>query len=314
MEFTPAEIIEMSNRSMAFIEEYSVARSGLLWTAAGMNSLPDGPWTIQTNTTENEIECADLLNESEPGAKLIHGIATIRFKTKYPAIASFGLLGPDRLLPLIDSPAAKVMNRFGFYLQKTDTSVRWMLRNLPVIERLQVDGSNTEAISRLLRSLPEPPYVPLANPVHTMHLADSKTVQTLMFGPHGANPSTSLDSVIAEHTNLIEDAKLALHRLIVAMQGMVTAPPAAKTLPDRPITLDPDDVKILRALADTNTTMKQVELEQYTVEGERMPVRNRISIRLTRMRKAGLTHRPNTKKGGEAITDAGRNALKNTKR
>jgi len=68
--------------------------------------------------------------------------------------------------------------------------------------------------------------------------------------------------------------------------------------------LHPNDVKILRALASTTTTQNQYGIEQNSGLSRRS-----ISERLAKLRAAGLTHRPNGDRGGEAITDEGRAAI-----
>jgi Bacterial regulatory protein, arsR family len=90
-----------------------------------------------------------------------------------------------------------------------------------------------------------------------------------------------------------------------ATHGLISlAPtPATETAAPRPV-LHPDDVKILRALAAQPTTVSQYDLEAAAELS-----RKTISDRLTGLRKAGLTHRPNGERGGEAITDAGRTEL-----
>jgi hypothetical protein len=70
------------------------------------------------------------------------------------------------------------------------------------------------------------------------------------------------------------------------------------------VVLHPDDAKILRALAKAATTQTQYDLEAGSALS-----RKTISARLARLREAGLTYRPSGDRGGEAITDAGRNAL-----
>jgi len=86
-------------------------------------------------------------------------------------------------------------------------------------------------------------------------------------------------------------------------------PPAAKpkTAASEPApVLHPDDVKILQLLAKAGTTQFQ-----YSLEAASGLSRKTISIRMAKLRKAGLTSRPNGARGGEAITNDGRTALAN---
>jgi len=70
------------------------------------------------------------------------------------------------------------------------------------------------------------------------------------------------------------------------------------------LVLQPNDVKILRALAKAGTT-----LDQYAIETNAELSKPTIIGHLKQLRAAGLTHRPHGERKGEAITDAGRKAL-----
>ena len=77
---------------------------------------------------------------------------------------------------------------------------------------------------------------------------------------------------------------------------------AMSLLPDEErVILHPADVKILEALAQAITT-----LDQYALEVKTGLSRKTLSPRLMRLRKLGLTMRPNGERGGEAITPQGR--------
>lgn len=94
-----------------------------------------------------------------------------------------------------------------------------------------------------------------------------------------------------------------LHKLYLADKGE-PAPADNGKADKQSLALEPDDRKILEALAKARTTQVQVDLEADTGLS-----RKTISSRLKRLRAAGLTYQPNGQRRGEAITDPGRQAL-----
>jgi hypothetical protein len=100
-----------------------------------------------------------------------------------------------------------------------------------------------------------------------------------------------LDKLREHHPGAVEALKIAPHgQASAASEGQIV--------------LHRDDVKILEALARSQTTHFQLDLESSTNLS-----RGTIGTRLERLREAGLVDRPNGERGGDAITDAGRAEL-----
>lgn len=116
----------------------------------------------------------------------------------------------------------------------------------------------------------------------------------------------SLREMRATDIPLLMDWVEQEHRLMCAAlaASRKKAPSSPPTATKSQLILRSDDVKILRALAQAQTPLNQYDLEPLTELS-----RKTLSERLEHLRQAGLVHRPYGERGGEAITDAGRNEL-----
>jgi uncharacterized membrane protein len=96
-----------------------------------------------------------------------------------------------------------------------------------------------------------------------------------------------------------------IEMLFWAIEHLRTVTPTQMTAaPPEPDALHPDDLRLLRALNDSGATMKQEDLAATT----RLS-RGTLGRRLKRLREMGHVARPMGDRGGDAITDKGRQAV-----
>ena len=229
MEFTPAEIVEMATLCMSHLDQYSASRIELIGESAALQILPGGPWNLCFHLEKPSI----MGIEGVVGTEDSNGYGLVKFSTKYPKVESLGLLDHQGSLPLRDSEAGNFVRRFSFYLFKVQEALHWMLRDLPLLESLKVGMWNSEAISKFLCALPEPPYVSIGKGTHSFNISGLVDANPIRVESCIHGDSLDREKAVAEHRKEVEGTKIALHRLIVAVEGMVKLQPATKTPPDR---------------------------------------------------------------------------------
>ena len=221
---------------LRFLDDYGAARPALLRHHITLRNLPGGPWSgrlIRTGgpggaqlSYDGEIHLVHPTGEGE-------GLAQVRDFNPHAPFKDFQLIDATGVPAAPGTPAFIAQRRYAFWLDRTRDAVNALIKWLPTIERLKVQGEETQSITRLRVGLPAPPYVPITKSTCTFNgVGEGWNGKVRLEVDEPGVPCDEWEEVIAQEAKLIGAARTELHRFLVFADTLDVRPVGAGDVVD----------------------------------------------------------------------------------